>query len=62
MLHLEKRVSETMKKNTTQRQVREKLLWHLQTGEPMPEEHLRMMARLLSSNVNLVDPQYVREQ
>lgn len=62
MLHLEKRVGETMKKNATARQVREKQQWHLQTGEKMPEEHLRMMARLLSSNADLIDPQYVREQ
>ena len=62
MLHLEKRVSETMKNNATQRQVREKLQWHLQTGEPTPEEHLRMMARLLSSNADLVASHYVCEQ
>lgn len=41
--------------------VREKLQWHLQTGEEVSAPHLRMLARLLSFNSGLVDPDYARE-
>lgn len=50
-----------MPKNTTVKKVREKLQWHLQTGEEMPPTHLKLLARLLSFNADLVNRDYAEE-
>lgn len=59
-LHLEARLAKTMK-GASNRAVREKLQWHLQTGEEMEPTHIRTFARLLSHNASLIDPEYVSE-
>ncbi|EDR14051.1 uncharacterized protein LACBIDRAFT_321809 [Laccaria bicolor S238N-H82] len=59
-LHLEGRLAKSMK-GASKRAVREKLQWHLQTGEEMEPTHIRMFARLLSHNATLIDPEYVGE-
>jgi hypothetical protein len=43
-------------------EVRVELENHLRAGEEMPEEHIRMFARLLSHNADLVDKEWVDDQ
>ncbi|KAI0311543.1 hypothetical protein OF83DRAFT_1287480 [Amylostereum chailletii] len=58
MEHLQARF---MKEGSTLRQAREKLQLHLRTGLEMPEVHMRTFARILSSNSDLLDPEYKTE-
>ncbi|KAF8527758.1 hypothetical protein JB92DRAFT_3210160 [Gautieria morchelliformis] len=53
--YLESRLKETMPPNTSAAALRNKLMFHLKCGETIPEEHIRMFARLLSHNAGLVD-------
>ncbi|KAK7677844.1 hypothetical protein QCA50_019156 [Cerrena zonata] len=59
--HLQDKLAKMMPKNTTVKKVREKLQWHLTTGEEMGAAHLQMLARILSFNAELVDKDYVDE-
>ncbi|KAJ7682043.1 hypothetical protein DFH06DRAFT_1160063 [Mycena polygramma] len=62
LLHLESRIKEILPPRTSQANVRAELEKHLTMGEEMPAEHLRMFARLLSYNADLVDKDYVEDQ
>ncbi|KAK0459335.1 uncharacterized protein EV420DRAFT_1539644 [Desarmillaria tabescens] len=56
-LFLESKIKKSMPRASA-KQVREKLQYHMQCGEKVPEAHLRMFARLLSYNSELLDPAY----
>ncbi|KAF8586461.1 hypothetical protein K439DRAFT_1340929 [Ramaria rubella] len=56
--HLESRLGEIMPPDASVSEVREKLEYHLRCGEEMPEEHIRMLARLLSYNSALIDREW----
>ncbi|KAJ7682046.1 hypothetical protein DFH06DRAFT_1160067 [Mycena polygramma] len=60
--HLETRLKEILPPGTSDEDVRVELEKHLTMGEEMPAEHLRMFARLLSYNAELVDKEYVNDQ
>ncbi|KAJ7468624.1 hypothetical protein FB451DRAFT_1480147 [Mycena latifolia] len=62
MTHLESRLREILPPGTSDDKVRVELEKHLASGEEMPEEHLRMLARLLSYNADLVDKEWADDQ
>ncbi|KAJ6520960.1 hypothetical protein B0H19DRAFT_1146758 [Mycena capillaripes] len=62
MAHLESRMREILPSGTSDDDVRVEFEKHLTSGEEMPEEHLRMFARLLSHNADLVDQEWVDDQ
>ncbi|KAJ7167807.1 hypothetical protein C8R46DRAFT_1094207 [Mycena filopes] len=62
MLHLESRLRETLKKGMSDDDVRVAFEDHLRAGEEMPEEHVRMFARLLSHNADLVDKEWADDE
>ncbi len=60
-LFLEAKIKKNMPRASA-KQVREKLQFHMQCGEQVSEAHLRLFARLLSFNSELLDPTYSEEQ
>ncbi|KAJ7682910.1 hypothetical protein B0H17DRAFT_942527 [Mycena rosella] len=61
-LHLEARVRELLPRGTSDDDVRVELETRLSSGEEMPVEHLRMFARLLSHNADLIDQEWAADQ
>jgi hypothetical protein len=59
MLHLESRLEDILPPGTSAAEVRKEFEYHLQCGEEMPEAHIRMFARLLSYNSELVDREWM---
>ncbi|KAJ7265397.1 hypothetical protein B0H12DRAFT_1230429 [Mycena haematopus] len=62
LIHLESRLREILPSGLSDDDVRVELEKHLTAGEEMPEEHIRMFARLLSYNADLVDKEWVNDQ
>ncbi|KAF7335274.1 Ankyrin repeat and mynd domain-containing protein 2-like [Mycena sanguinolenta] len=62
VLHLESRLREILPSRLSDDDVRVELEKHLTSGEEMPEEHIRMFARLLSHNADLVDKEWADDQ
>ncbi|KAJ7619519.1 hypothetical protein FB45DRAFT_1062907 [Roridomyces roridus] len=62
MLHLESRLREILPQDISDADLRAQLEYHLSTGEEMPAEHIRMLARLLSYNSELVDKEWADDQ
>ncbi|KAJ7821174.1 hypothetical protein B0H14DRAFT_2831817 [Mycena olivaceomarginata] len=62
LTHLESRLRERLPSRMSDDEVRVELENHLRAGEEMPEEHIRMFARLLSHNADLVDKEWVDDQ
>ncbi|KAJ6526578.1 hypothetical protein DFH09DRAFT_168768 [Mycena vulgaris] len=60
--HLESRLREILPPHTSDDDVRVELEKRLAAGEEMPEEHLLMLARLLSHNADLIDKEWVDDQ
>ncbi|KAJ7777542.1 hypothetical protein DFH07DRAFT_731156 [Mycena maculata] len=61
VLHLESRLREILP-NASDSELRVELEKRMASGEEMPEEHLRMFARLLSYNADFVDREWVDDQ
>ncbi|KAJ7150968.1 hypothetical protein C8R43DRAFT_1005788 [Mycena crocata] len=62
MDHLQTRVREIMPRRASDDDVRVEFEERLSAGEEMPEEHIRMLARLLSHNADLVDKEWADDQ
>ncbi|KAJ6526588.1 hypothetical protein DFH09DRAFT_168796 [Mycena vulgaris] len=60
--HLESRVREILPPGTSDEDVRAEFQTRFGFGDEVPEEHIRMMARLLSHNADLVDQEWVNDQ
>ncbi|KAF8207877.1 hypothetical protein K438DRAFT_1713412 [Mycena galopus ATCC 62051] len=60
--HLESRLREVLPSGLSDADVRVELEKHLRAGEEMPEAHIRMFARLLSHNADLVDKEWADDQ
>ncbi|KAF8125235.1 hypothetical protein K438DRAFT_1016723 [Mycena galopus ATCC 62051] len=60
--HLETRLREVLPSGLSDADVRVELEKHLRAGEEMPEAHIRMFARLLSHNADLVDKEWADDQ
>ncbi|KAJ7034135.1 hypothetical protein C8F04DRAFT_1102362 [Mycena alexandri] len=62
LAHLESRLRETLPSGMSDDDVRVEFEKHLTSGEEMPEEHVRMFARLLSYNADLVDKEWADDE
>ncbi|KAF7352244.1 Ankyrin repeat and mynd domain-containing protein 2-like [Mycena venus] len=62
LTHLEARLREVLPAKMSDDDVRVELEKHLKAGEEMPEAHIRMFARLLSYNADLLDKEWVADQ
>ncbi|KAJ7821181.1 hypothetical protein B0H14DRAFT_2831833 [Mycena olivaceomarginata] len=60
--HLESRLRQILPPGTSNDAVRVELEKHLGAGEEMPREHIRMLARLLSHNADLMDQEWADDQ
>ncbi|KAJ7482253.1 hypothetical protein B0H11DRAFT_2022344 [Mycena galericulata] len=61
-LHLQSRLREILPQGVSDSALRAELEKRLSSGEEMPKEHLRMFARLLSHNADLIDKEWVDDQ
>ncbi|KAJ7827686.1 hypothetical protein B0H14DRAFT_3144537 [Mycena olivaceomarginata] len=62
LLHLESRLRELLPSDSSDDDVRAELEKHLEAGEEMLGEHIRMFARLLSHSADLVDKEWANDQ
>jgi hypothetical protein len=62
MTHLESRLREILPPKMSDDDVRVEFEKHLRAGEEMPAEHVKMFARLLSYNADLVDKEWADDQ